>query len=138
MYDNINANQILAYVTRHPLRERAFPGWQNEQILMFTLEHMRDDTILIATFQEQIVGILAYDEQPDNHIMVQTILTSAPGILAMFIGVWKQRCPEAVIVARRHGRRIKYKPSNLLRHLEHTLRKEEINHTPSTVNYATA
>lgn len=137
MCDNINANLILAYVAQHPLRDRAFPGWANEQILMFTLEHMRDDTILIATFHGRIVGILAYDEQPDNRIMVQTILTSAPGILAMFIGVWKQRCPDATIVARRHGRRIQYTSRALLRHLERTINKE-INNTPSTVNYATA
>lgn len=137
MCDSVNANQILAYVSEHPRREQVFPGWSREQVLMCTLEHMRDDTILVITKPDRIVGILMYEDHNPGEIFVDAVLTSMPGVLAMFIGVWKQRCPERQIVAHRRHQRIAYTDRALTRHMHQEFLRIERS-TPASVNYATA
>lgn len=131
----ITAGQVASYVISHPQREQVFPGWHNDQIMHTIINHMRDNEVLVVTLQDAIQGLLIFDETTDpNTLRIDSILVSHPIVLPMFISMWFHRYPDKTLVARRHGRIVRY----TRRSFERLVRNKvaPVVETPASVNYA--
>lgn len=130
----ITANHVAHYIITHTLREQVFPGWHNDQIMHTVINHMRDDEVLVVTVENAICGVLIFDETSDPSVIrVDSILVSHSDVLAMFVSLWFRRYPNKSLIARRHGRAMKYTPRNFRRLLG---RLAPIVKIPANVNYA--
>ena len=114
----MNINRFIKFVLTHPFRERAYPGWSNEQISMSLVQRAMDGDLYAVGEKNSIEGLIIADIHHDrNEIFIENIITSKPRAIARLVREWAVRYPGFTVSGNRDSRRRTYSLRNFRRFL---------------------
>lgn len=113
---DIEFSAAVEWVLRHPKREKAFPGWSDQQIKaayrIFRSEHA---AFFFYGDQKQITGTALVSLHPE---ISKACVVGVIGVIAAVGGAlaaWAERCPTWTVLARRRGKYVQYSVRQLCR-----------------------
>jgi hypothetical protein len=113
---DIEFSAAVGWVLGHSEREKAFPGWSDQQIKaayrIFRSEHA---AFFFYDDEKQITGTALVSLHPEvSKACVVSVLgdiSAVGGALA----AWAERCPSWTVLARRRGKHVQYSVRQLCR-----------------------